>query len=61
MNPMPDWFDKSWFNNKKDFVISKFEEKLPEAIKEFNKVKTNIVNSVMNKKKKHRRDPARPW
>jgi len=61
MNPMPDWFNKKWFNNKKDFVISKFEEKLPEAIKEFNKVKTNIVNSVMNKKKKHRRDPARPW
>jgi hypothetical protein len=61
MNPMPDWFNKSWFNNKKDIILSKFEEKLPEAIKEFNKVKTNIVNSVMNKKKKHRRDPARPW
>jgi hypothetical protein len=61
MNPMPDWFNKSWFNNKKDIILSKFEEKLPEAIKEFNKVKTNIVNSVMNKKKKYRRDPARPW
>ena len=59
MNPMPDWFNKSWLNNKKDIILSKFEEKLPEAIKEFNKVTT--ITRTEYYPKKHRRDPARPW
>lgn len=57
MNPLPDWFNKKWFN-KFGTVDA---EKIPEALREFNKIKNKFVNSVMNKKKKHRRDPARPW
>jgi len=63
---MYNWFNdfskfQKDFNNKKDFVNSKFEEKFPEIVKEFYKLKTNLVNTVLPKKNKVRRDPARPW